>query len=101
NRALVEKLRQAGVALESERRAIAADTPLANLTFVLTGILPTMTRDEAKALIEQHGGKVVGSVSNNTDYLLAGEKAGSKLAKAQKLGVRVIGEEELRQMADT
>ncbi len=60
------------------------------MTFVITGTLPDMTRDEAKALILKEGGKVTGSVSSKTSYLLAGEKAGSKLAKAQKLGVEVI-----------
>ncbi|MCA9974118.1 MAG: hypothetical protein KC413_00155, partial [Anaerolineales bacterium] len=62
----------------------------------ITGTLPTMSRDEAKAFIEAHGGKVTGSVSKNTDYLLAGEKAGSKLTKAQQLGVSILNEDELR-----
>lgn len=70
----------------------AASGPLAGKTFVLTGTLPGMTRDEATALIESHGGKVTGSVSKQTDYVLAGAEAGSKLAKAEKLGVAVIDE---------
>jgi len=70
----------------------AGPQPLAGLTFVLTGTLPSMGRDEAKARIEGAGGKVVGSVSAKTDYVVAGEAAGSKLSKAQELGVRVIGQ---------
>ncbi len=65
---------------------------------MLTGTLPTLTRDEATALIEAHGGRVTGSVSKKTDYVLAGEKAGSKLDKANKLGVPVIDEAALREM---
>jgi DNA ligase (NAD+) len=67
----------------------------AGLTFVLTGTLHTMTRDEASALIKQNGGKVSGSVSAKTSYVVAGEAAGSKLTKAQALGVKIISEEEL------
>ena len=70
--------------------------PLAGKTFVLTGTLPTLKRDDAKALIEAAGGKVSGSVSKNTDYVVAGEEAGSKLEKAQELGVSVIDEGQLR-----
>lgn len=71
---------------------------LEGLKFVLTGTLPTMTRDEAKALIESNGGKCSGSVSSKTNYVLAGEEAGSKLTKAQQLGIAVISEEELMNM---
>lgn len=95
NRALVEKLRRGGVRLEAERRAQASDR-LAGLTFVLTGTLPNLTRGEAKALIEAHSGKVVGSVSSKTAYVVAGENPGSKLDKAQSLGVPVIDEDGLR-----
>jgi DNA ligase (NAD+) len=70
----------------------------AGLTFVLTGTLPTMTRDEASALIKQNGGKVSGSVSKKTSYVLAGEEAGSKLTKAKDLGVKIIDEAELLNM---
>ena len=77
---------------------VAQDTPLTGKTVVITGTLPTMTRDEAKQLLQSAGAKVTGSVSAKTDYLLAGEKAGSKLAKAEKLGVQVISEADLRAM---
>ena len=73
---------------------------LDGLKFVLTGTLPTMKRDEAKALIESNGGKCSGSVSSKTDYVLAGEDAGSKLTKAQQLGITVISEEELMKMLE-
>ena len=74
---------------------------LEGLTFVITGTLPNLSRDEAKALIEAHGGKVTGSVSKNTNYLLAGEKAGSKLAKAESLGVAILDEASLQTMIQT
>jgi len=74
--------------------------PLDGLTFVITGTLPTMSREQAKAYIEAHGGKVTGSVSSKTDYLLAGERAGSKLAKAEKLDVAVLDEAALQRMAE-
>lgn len=75
---------------DTDPMQVAEDGPLTGKTFVITGTLPGMTRDEAKALILQHGGKVTGSVSSKTSYLLAGAKAGSKLAKAQTLEVEVI-----------
>lgn len=100
NRALLEKFRQAGLTFAVEKTAVASDTPqpLAGLTFVITGTLPSLSRDEAKALIEAHGGKVTGSVSSKTDYLLAGEKAGSKLSKAKSLGVKILDEAALQEM---
>ena len=70
------------------------------MTFVVTGALPTLGRKEAAEMIERQGGKVSGSVSRKTTMLLAGENAGSKLIKAQELGVQVIGEEELRAMLE-
>ena len=86
-------------AAESELRAgEAAPAPLDGKSFVITGTLPSLTRNEAKALIVEHGGRVTGSVSSKTDYLLCGEKAGSKLAKAQQLGVPVIDEATLLEM---
>lgn len=93
-RALVETLRARGVRMAYEKKTVE-DTRFAGMTFVLTGTLPTMKRDEAKALIEAHGGKVAGSVSKKTSVVVAGEDAGSKLTKAQELGVEVIGEAEL------
>ena len=95
---LVDRLDECGVMLESkseERRGDAFD----RLTFVLTGTLPTMTRDEASAVIKSLGGKTSSSVSAKTDYLLAGDKAGSKLTKAESLGISVIDEAEFRRMA--
>ena len=72
----------------------------AGKSFVLTGTLPTMSRDEASALIKQNGGKTVGSVSKKTDYVLAGEAAGSKLTKASELGIRIISESDLLEMIE-
>ncbi len=93
---LVTKLAQAGVNMQSQ--AVVQDTRFVGKTFVLTGTLPTMTRSEASALIEQFGGKTSGSVSKKTDYVLAGEDAGSKLTKAQQLGVAILNEEQFRAM---
>ena len=99
NQALIEKFRAAGLTFASDKPQLSTEEvdalPLAGLTFVITGTLPTMGRSDAKALIEAHGGKVSGSISKKTSYLLAGEKAGSKLTKAEALGVAVIGEGEL------
>jgi len=96
NRTLIERLRVAGLRMSGEKKV--RGTQLAGLTFVLTGTLPTYSRDEAKKRIEDAGGKVSGSVSKKTDYVVAGEEAGSKLDKAQALGVKVIGEAELLAM---
>ncbi len=96
NRDVIAQLRAAGVHWpEGPRRARAAGA-LAGLTLVLTGTLPTLSRDDAKALIEAAGGKVAGSVSKKTDYVVAGADAGSKLAKAEELGVAVVDETGLR-----
>lgn len=95
NQGVLAKLRQAGLRFAVERAPVRADT-LAGKSFVLTGTLPSLTRDEAKALIEAHGGKVTGSVSGKTDYVVAGENAGSKLTKAQALGVTILDEAGLR-----
>jgi DNA ligase (NAD+) len=95
NRKLIERLRQAGVNFKSELHQAASQAgPFSGKTFVLTGTLPSLKREEAAARIEVLGGKVSGSVSKKTDYVLAGEDAGSKLEKAQKLGVKVIDEAE-------
>ncbi|HUX43955.1 MAG TPA: NAD-dependent DNA ligase LigA [Terracidiphilus sp.] len=93
NRELVEHLREAGVDMTAEKKQ--RSTRLAGLTFVLTGTLPTLTRDEAKARIENAGGKTAGSVSKKTSYVVAGEEAGSKLDKALQLKVPVLDEEGL------
>jgi DNA ligase (NAD+) len=92
NRRVVERLLEAGVAPAPEQ--VDARGPLAGKSVVLTGGLSGMSRDDAKAEIERRGGKVSGSVSRKTDLVVAGEDAGSKLAKAKELGVRVVGEEE-------
>ena len=102
HRALIEKLRRAGVRME-ERGEVGEEIPqtLVGLTFVITGTLPSMSRDEAKVLIERHGGKVTGSVSSKTDYLLVGEDpGGTKYNKARELGVPMIGEAELLGMLE-
>ncbi len=100
NQALIDKFRQAGLTLEVTQPVTEGITQsLDGLTFVITGTLPTWSRDEAKTFIEQHGGKVTGSVSKNTDYLVVGEQAGSKLSKAQALGVPTLDEEGLRTLA--
>ncbi len=96
---LVGELRDAGVNLES-RAPETADARFAGKTFVLTGTLPTMTRSEASALVEKFGGKVSSSVSKKTSFVLAGEEAGSKLTKANQLGVTVIDEEEFLRMLE-
>ncbi len=91
---LIARLRDAGVNMTYAKET-SGDNRFAGLTFVLTGTLPTMKRDEAKALIESFGGKVSGSVSKKTNVVVAGEDAGSKLTKAQELGIEVISEAEL------
>jgi DNA ligase (NAD+) len=94
NRTMVTALLQAGVEPQAPAAKIVSSSVFAGKTFVLTGTLPTMTRDEAAAKIEAAGGKVSGSVSKKTNYVLAGTEAGSKLEKAQSLGVPVIDEVE-------
>ncbi len=103
NLQLLEKMESLGVELEGMEHGAGSlehdgKAKLANLTFVLTGQLTGFTRDEAKDMIRKAGGDVSSSVSKNTDYVLAGEEAGSKLQKAQALGVKVIGEEEFLKM---
>lgn len=94
---IIERLKSYGLQFEQEKK-IMASTKLANKKIVLTGTLPTLTREEATALIEQHGGKTTSSVSKNTDLVLAGEAAGSKLDKAHELGIEVISEEDFLKM---
>ena len=96
-RRLVERLGELGISMEAQQKESHGDK-LAGSTFVLTGTLPTMSRKEASQLIESHGGKVTSSVSKKTSYVLAGEEAGSKLEKAQQLGIPILTEEEFLQM---
>lgn len=96
NREVVEQLRACGVTWPEGEGAPVVPQVLAGQTLVLTGTLPTLTRDDAKALIEAAGGKVSGSVSKKTNYVVAGAEAGSKLDKARELGVAVIDENGLR-----
>ncbi len=98
NRSLVSELVALGVAPVAPAKTAAASTTLAGQTWVLTGTLPTLTREQAAAMIEAAGGKVSGSVSKKTTCVLAGEEAGSKLEKARTLGVRVVDEAEFRAM---
>jgi len=99
NRRVIERLRQAGLNFHSATfQAATTGGPFTGKTFVLTGTLPTLTREEATAQIEALGGKVSSSVSRKTDFVLAGDEAGSKLDKAQKLGVRIMDEAEFRRL---
>ena len=97
---ILQRMKQLGIEPKSEKVSAKqmAGLPLAGKTFVLTGTLPSMTREEASVKIEAVGGHVSSSVSKKTDYVLAGEEAGSKLEKAKKLGVKIIGEKEFRAM---
>jgi DNA ligase (NAD+) len=101
NREVIAALRKAGVHWTESTPQRAAVGKLAGRTLVLTGAMPTLTRDEAKALIEAAGGKAAGSVSKKTDYVVAGEEAGSKLAKAQELGIPILDEAGLRRLLAT
>ncbi len=96
NREVVEQLRAVGIHWAEGEPAPAALLPLAGKTFVLTGTLPTLSREQARELLEAAGAKVAGSVSKKTSYVVAGEEAGSKLDKARELGVEVIDEEAMR-----
>ena len=98
NREVVEQLRACGVSWEEGEPAARAPKPLAGKTIVLTGTLPTLSRDEAKDLLEAAGAKVAGSVSKKTDYVVAGAEAGSKLDKALELGVPVLDENGLKEL---
>src|SRR5207248_7959291 len=96
NRELVEQLRKAGLTFIGKRKE--RGTKLAGKTFVLTGTLSHFTRDEAKKMIEDAGGRVSGSVSKKTDFVVAGEDAGSKLDRARELGVKVIDEKAMKEL---
>ncbi|MGB8339790.1 MAG: NAD-dependent DNA ligase LigA [Burkholderiales bacterium] len=97
---VVQQLRGSGVTWQEGEKAPAASGELVGKTFVLTGTLPDLSRDEAKQLIEARGGKVSGSVSKKTDYVVAGEEAGSKLEKAQELGVKILDQAALMQLIE-
>ena len=95
-REIIDKLKSAGVV--TEEAVVEKTSEFEGLTFVLTGTLENMTRDEASDMIKARGGKTASSVSKKTDYVLAGEAAGSKLTKAQSLGVKIIDKEEFLKM---
>ena len=96
NQEMLERLKKAGVNMQQDEES--AEQLLVGKTFVVTGTLPSLGRKEATGLIEKYGGKASGSVSKKTDYVLAGENAGSKLIKAQQLGIQVISENEFKKM---
>jgi DNA ligase (NAD+) len=98
NRKVIERLVKAGVHWPVAAAPKTGSQTLAGKTLVLTGALPSMTRDQAKDLILAHGGKVAGSVSKKTDFVIAGSEAGSKLSDAQKLGVTVLDEAGLKKL---
>jgi DNA ligase (NAD+) len=98
NQVILAKLKESGVWPQAESRSATGDQPLAGLTFVITGTLPTLSRSAAKQLIESKGGKVTGSISGNTDFLLLGADPGSKLDQARQRGVETLSEEALQQL---
>ena len=99
---ILQKLEMAGVnfSLLEGNKETAADNSFKGLTFVLTGALTNYTRQQAKELIESKGGKVVNSVSKNTDYVLAGDNPGSKLDKAKELGIKILSEEDFSRFSN-
>jgi len=101
NQKVLKKLKSVGMWPKAE--ASEVEGPMSDafdgMTFVVTGTLPTFSRDDAKAFIESHGGKVTSSVSKKTSYLVLGENPGSKFDKAQSLGVKIVGEDELKKLA--
>ncbi|MGK7920881.1 MAG: helix-hairpin-helix domain-containing protein, partial [Trichodesmium sp.] len=105
NQILVERLKAAGVTMEARESTInvveKSSVLLEGKTFVLTGTLPNLKRDEAKNLIQNAGGKVTGSVSSKTDFVVVGEDAGSKLEKAEKLGIRQLNEQQLLELLES
>jgi DNA ligase (NAD+) len=100
NREVVEQLRAAGVTWKEGEPAVAVASGIAGKTFVLTGTLPTLSREEAKEMIEAKGAKVSGSVSKKTDYVVAGAEAGSKLTKAEELGVSILDEDAFKSLLE-
>lgn len=100
NRELIDRLRKAGLKFESDTYRAQTTGGFTGKTFVLTGTLPTLKRDEASAKIEALGGKVSSSVSKKTDYVVAGEEAGSKLDKAKELGIAILDENEFLKLCE-
>jgi DNA ligase (NAD+) len=98
NLAMIERLSDAGVIMTAPKRAKSKDGKFAGKTFVLTGTLANLTREDATALIQEAGGKVTGSVSKKTDYVVVGDDPGSKYAKAQQLGIAILDEDQLRDL---
>jgi DNA ligase (NAD+) len=98
NREMIDRLKRAGVEMTAPKRARAAEGKLAGKTFVLTGTLPNLARDDAAEMIVAAGGKVTGSVSKKTDYVIAGDEPGSKLTKAEQLGIAILDEAGLREL---
>ena len=98
NLKILEELKELGLTMEAEKKIYDKGSLIAGKSFVLTGKLEKFTRDEASKLITERGGLVKGSVSKNTDYVIVGEKAGSKLAKAQELGIKILSEDDFQQM---
>ncbi|MFL7814314.1 MAG: BRCT domain-containing protein [Anaerolineales bacterium] len=101
NKRVLASLRNSGVWPEAQARQLPGDQPLAGTVFVLTGKLEGYTRNELKETLQELGAKVTGSVSSKTDYVIAGEDPGSKLAKAQELNVKVLSEDELQELLDS
>jgi DNA ligase (NAD+) len=101
NQKVLKKLKAVGMWPKGGQSSVSSkqSDAFAGMTFVVTGTLPTFSRDDAKAFIESHGGKVTDSVSKKTSYLVLGENPGSKFDKAKSLGVKILGEEELRKLA--
>ena len=98
NLKILAELKEMNLTMEAEKKIFAEDSPIAGKSFVLTGKLEKFTRDEASALITERGGLVKGSVSKNTDYVIVGEKAGSKLKKAQELGIKTLTEDDFEKL---
>ena len=97
---LIKKLKKAGLQFQAAVRAVKEEGPLTGKTFVVSGTLPSLSRTQATEFIESHGGKVTSSLSSKTDFLVVGDRPGSKLQKARKLKVPQISEEKLKKMAE-
>ena len=98
NQALLESFRQIGLWPVSVVTEIKENLPLEGLSFVITGTLPSLSREQAEELIKKYGGKVVSSISKNTDYLVLGENPGSKHTKALQLGIQILNEQDLKRL---